>query len=81
MNRQQKRALQQKVGKSKAASVEQKMARFNQLPEMCDVCSEAFDKKNKEMIQSWQVVVTQSAVRLFCPHCVKKTQEIINEHR
>ena len=80
MNRQQKRALQKKVGKSKTDSLEQKVAQFNQLPEMCDICADSFDKQNKEMIQSWQVVVTQSTVRLFCPSCIKKAQEIINEH-
>jgi len=33
------------------------------------------------MVQSWNVVVKQETVRIFCPECIKKTQEIINEHR
>ena len=58
-----------------------KLSQFEKLPEQCSACNKEFDKKDKEMIQSLNVIVNQETVRLFCPECIKKTQEIINEHR
>ena len=54
------------------------VAQFGKLPESCDVCSEVFDKKNKDMVKSWSVVVKQEVVRLFCPKCMDKAKEVIN---
>jgi len=42
-------------------------------------CDAAFDKGDKEMIKSWNVVVRQEEVRLFCPQCIKKTQEVLED--
>ncbi len=81
MNRQQRRALEQRIGKSKATSVEQQLNQFEKLPEKCDMCANSFDKQDKEMIQSWHVVTTSATVRLFCPTCIHQAQEIINGHR
>ena len=80
MNRKERRAIEKKTGKGSSRELSQKMSQFQQLPEQCCACKEPFDKKDKEMIQSWAVVVRQEAVRLFCPDCINKTQEIINEH-
>ena len=48
-----------------------KVSLFNKLPNKCDNCSEAFDKKNKEMVQSWHVMTFEepSRVNLICPPC------------
>tara|TARA_R100000808_G_scaffold13439_1_gene32602 strand:+ start:3045 stop:3290 length:246 start_codon:yes stop_codon:yes gene_type:complete len=81
MNRQQRRAMQKHVGKETTEEMSQKLSQFEKLPEQCSACNKEFDKKDKEMIQSWNVIVKQETVRLFCPECIKKTQEIINEHR
>jgi hypothetical protein len=60
----------------------QQVALFSKLPEQCSACAEPFDKKNKEMVNEWNVVVRQEVVRLFCPHCIAKTKEVIeNECR
>ena len=50
---------------------------FGRLPDKCDVCSALFDKKSKEMAQTWIVVVrnAEKSVRLFCPACVDKVKE------
>lgn len=81
MNRQQRRAMQKHVGKEATEEMSHKLSQFEKLPEQCSACNKEFDKKDKEMIQSWNVIVKQETVRLFCPECIKKTQEIINEHR
>jgi predicted RNA-binding Zn-ribbon protein involved in translation (DUF1610 family) len=81
MNRQQRRAMQKHAGKEATEEISQKLSQFEKLPEQCSACNKEFDKKDKEMIQSWNVIVKQETVRLFCPECIKKTQEIINEHR
>lgn len=53
---------------------------FGRLPDRCDLCKKDFDKKSKEMAQTWFVVVKneQKVVRLFCPECFNKAKEIIN---
>ena len=78
MNRKQRRA-----GK-KLSKPEQKMAEkvalFGKLPDACLTCEKSFDKKDKDMVFSWKVVVHHETetVRLFCPECIKKTQETID---
>ena len=57
-----------------ASQVEQ----FGKLPQACDACREEFDKRDKEMVQSWSVVVKQETVRLFCPECINKAKEVLN---
>lgn len=80
MNRSQRRQLQKKMGKEAASDISEKVMQFEKLPEQCNSCNKEFDKKNKEMVQSWSVVVKQEVVRLFCPQCIQKTKEIIDEH-
>ena len=80
MNRKQRRALAKATSQKSATELASKVAQFNQLPDHCITCDAPFDKQDKSMIQSWSVVVRQETVRLFCPHCIQKTQETINEH-
>jgi len=51
---------------------------FGRLPDECNVCQKPFDKKSKEMAQTWIVVVRneKKLVRLFCPECVDKVKEL-----
>ena len=59
----------------------EKMGLFSKIPESCDACDKPFDKKNKDMVMSWNVVVKseQEVVRLYCPECWAKAKEIIKE--
>jgi hypothetical protein len=57
-----------------------KVELFGQLPQQCSACEKPFDKKDKDMVFSWSVVIRQQVVRLFCPICISKTQEMLNEH-
>ena len=79
MNRKTRRKLENQMGKDASENLAEKIFQFNKLPEQCSACQKGFDKKDKDMVQSWNVVVKQETVRIFCPECIKKTQEIINE--
>ena len=75
MNRKQRRALSKQVGADGAENIANQMTMFGKLPQQCSSCTEPFDKKDKEMVQTWSVVVNQEVVRLFCPTCITKTRE------
>ena len=77
MSRAQRRAQKKKMSKDEQ-KISDKIFQFNQLPDKCNTCKKAFDKQDKAMVQSWSVVVKQEVVRIFCPDCIKKTQEILN---
>lgn len=78
MNRAQRRAFSKKHGKENA-DLEEKMFLFGKLGNECLACQAPFDKTNKEMVMSWNVVVRnkEQEVRLYCPDCWSKAQEII----
>jgi len=52
---------------------------FDRMPNKCDTCQKPFDKKSREMAQTWVVVVRneKKLVRLFCPECVNKVKEFL----
>ena len=80
MNRKQRRAMK-KLSKPEQEMAE-KVALFGHLPDSCSACQESFDKKDKEMVFSWSVVVHSETetVRLFCPECIEKTKELIEKN-
>ena len=78
MNRQQRRALKKQASSPAEQKMAQQVTQFGKLPEQCSACEKAFDKKDRSMIESWNVVVRQDVVRLFCPECIKKTKEVID---
>jgi len=72
-----------KSHKQTQRDLQQKMNMFDLLPENCLTCLEPFDKKNKEQVQSWFVVVKseKQTVRLYCPDCWQKAQELVQDFR
>jgi len=36
-----------------------KVGLFNKIPDLCLTCNKEFDKKNKEMVMTWNVVVNR----------------------
>ena len=79
MNRAERRRLKKKnKGNEKLA---QKISSFEHRPDTCSACTTAFDPKSKEHAQTWRVVVRENPTRvsLFCPQCIQKTQEFIDE--
>lgn len=83
MNREQRRAAAKQAGKESNQELESKIALFGKLPDECLACSKPFDKKDKEMVMSWQVIVhgDQEVVRLYCPDCWSKAMEITQDFK
>ena len=81
MSRQHRRALAKQMGKDSSESLAEKISHFGKLPQKCDVCTEPFDKQDREMVDSWSVVVKQEVVRLFCPHCIEKAKGVLENER
>ena len=73
MNRAQRRARQRAIKKAgkKGSEMDQKLGLFEKIPDSCLTCHKEFDKSNKEMVMSWNVIVreTEGVVRLYCPDC------------
>jgi len=78
MNRKQRRAYDKQIGKENTERLAEQVSLFNKMPKKCDACQKDFDKTDKDMVLSWNVVVKQEVVRLFCPECIKKTKELID---
>jgi Zn finger protein HypA/HybF involved in hydrogenase expression len=81
MNRKQRRAIEKGSSSEATDRVAEKVAQFNKMPSQCSACNAPFDKKDRDMVSDWNVVVRQEVVRLFCPTCIKKTQEVLNENK
>jgi len=84
VNRKLRRSLSKQTGSDSAEKMSQQVALFSKLPEQCSACAEPFDKKNKEMATTWNVVVRKedeaNPVRLYCPTCWNTAQEVINNY-
>ena len=57
----------------------EKIALFDKLPDKCLTCQAPFDKTDKAMVSSWNVVVRKGpgTVNLYCPDCWTAAQKII----
>ena len=83
MNRKQRRARDKKIKKSKekTTDMEQKLGLFDLMPNKCLVCHKAFDKTDKEMVKTWNVVVREKekSVKIYCPSCWNNAIKILKE--
>ena len=82
MNRAQRRKMS-KGKKKKQQGVEGIMDLFDKIPNQCLVCERSYDKKNKEMVRTWNVVVRnkEQKVNLYCPQCWATAQKIIRDFK
>jgi len=79
MNRKQRRAAA-KVNKEN--DISDQVAMFQNLPDECLACLKPFDKKDKEMAFTWNVVVKdKDTVRLYCPQCWNKAQAAVKQFK
>ena len=60
-----------------------KIGLFDRIPDHCLACDTQFDKKNKEMVMSWYVVVREEEkkINLYCPECWSKAKEIVEDYK
>ena len=81
MNRAQRRAAK-KSKKNESSEVQEKMAMFGKLEDECLVCQAPFDKKDKQQVMSWSVVVRNDTeeVRLYCPDCWGKAKAVVQAY-
>ena len=83
MNRAQRRAAQKsnKNGKKSSKEIDSTMGMFDLLPDQCSACLASYDKKNKQMVTTWNVVVKEEekVVRLYCPDCWNTARKIIED--
>ncbi len=79
MNRAQRRAAAKQAKTDGNEELESKIALFSKLPDECLTCQKAFDKKDKEMVMSWTVIVREKEekVRLYCPECWDMAQDMV----
>ena len=79
MNRKKRRERERMLKKAgkQGSEMEQKLGLFDKIPDNCLTCNKDFDKKNKEMVMNWNVVVREreGKVRLYCPTCWDKAIE------
>ena len=84
MNRQQRRARDKVIKKSKQekTDIEKKLGLFELIPDDCFVCHKSFDKTDKQMVKTWNVVVRESerSVKVYCPKCWNNALKILNEY-
>ena len=81
-NRAQRRKSRKKTNKlRKNTELEQKMGLFDKIPDECLTCMKPFDKKDKQMVMSWSVVVREEkgVVRLYCPDCWQKAKSFMEK--
>ena len=74
-----KRKKEREERKHIEKDISEKFMMFDRIPEACSACEEPFDKKSKEMAQTWSVVVRkeEKVVRLYCPDCWSKAKTVI----
>tara|TARA_R110002074_G_scaffold77345_1_gene175415 strand:- start:183 stop:500 length:318 start_codon:yes stop_codon:yes gene_type:complete len=72
---------QQKKDKKLEKEMTKKMMMFDKLEDHCAACQKPFDKKSKEHVSTWNVVVREKedVVRLYCPECWDKANKLIKE--
>ena len=83
MNREQRRKMEKEAKKEGNQELAAKVALFGKLPDECLTCSKPFDKKDKDMVMSWSVVVhgPEEVVRLYCPDCWNKAKKITEDFK
>ena len=81
MNRRQRREAAKRGKNVSNEELENKVSLFGKLPDECLTCQKPYDKKDKEMVSTWSVVVREEehSVRLYCPECWTLAQNIIEE--
>ncbi len=79
MNRKQRRAAAKDTSQ---ADVSDKLMMFDKLPDECLACVKPFDKNDKQMALTWNVVIRdEDTVRLYCPDCWSMAQSAVEKFK
>ena len=76
-----KRKIKRAKKKRAEKELQEKMFMFDKMGDECKMCEKPFDKKDREQVKSWNVVVREKEkkVNLYCPECWTKAKSIIDE--
>ena len=76
-----KRNNQKRIKKNVEKDMKDKMMMFDKLGDECLACKKEFDRKDRAMVESWNVVVRQEEkkVNLYCPEGWTFAQKVIKE--
>jgi hypothetical protein len=76
-----RRKIERSKKKQKQKDIKEKMGLFDKIPDCCLVCEKAFDKKDKDMVFSWYVIVREEEqkVNLYCPKCWERAKQKIED--
>ncbi|HHZ94727.1 MAG TPA: hypothetical protein EYN67_04010 [Flavobacteriales bacterium] len=79
MNRKQRRTQVREMRRTGEDDLADKTSLMGTMPEECSACLSPFDKKDREQLSSWSVVVREEEkiVRLYCPTCWEKAKQYI----
>jgi len=82
MNRKQRRASAKVEKKHGNQDLADKMGIYTKLPEFCMMCEKEFNKQDREMLATWNVVVREQEkiVRLYCPDCWTAAQRVVEKY-
>jgi len=82
VNRKQRRAAAQAERKHGNNDLAEKMGIYAHLPDYCLMCEAPFDKTDREMLSSWNVVVREKEgiVRLYCPDCWTAACQVVEQY-
>ena len=77
------RRLRRNSEKQAKKDLAQKVNMFDHLPDSCTACTKPFDKLDRDMVMSWNVIVREEEkkVNLYCPPCWDKANEILQDFR
>ena len=74
-----RRNIQKQKRKEAEKEMSEKIVLFGKIPDCCGICDTSFDKKNKEQVMSWSVIVqkTEEIVKLYCPTCWDRANKLV----
>ena len=75
------RKLQRAIKKKQEKDMQSDIDLFDRLGDQCEVCAKPYDKKDREMVATWSVVVRkkEKVVRLYCPECWQGALDLIKD--
>jgi len=62
--------------------LKEKLNMFDRLPDECSACLDPFNKTDREMVTTWNVVVRneEKIVRLYCPSCWQHALDVLEDY-
>jgi hypothetical protein len=81
LKRKMARNMAKKEQKEFEKVMKKQLMMFDKIGIECAMCKKPFDKKSKEDAMTWKVVVREEedTVRLYCPECWDKANDLIKE--